>query len=59
MGAYNLLRLEGRNIVVDLKEKEIPDFLKKLMDKGVYYTEISINKPSLEDYFLEVVKQKR
>lgn len=52
-------RLEGRNIVVDLKEKEIPDFLKKLMDKGVYYTEISINKPSLEDYFLEVVKQKR
>lgn len=52
-------RLDGRNIIVDLKEKEIPDFLKKLMDKGVFYSEISIDKPSLEDYFLQVVKNKR
>lgn len=52
-------RLEGRNIVVDLNEQDIPDFLKGLMDKGVYYDEISIDKPTLEDYFLQVAKQKR
>ncbi len=46
-------RLSGRNIIVDLKEKEIPDFLRKIMDKGVFYDEISIQKPTLEDYFLQ------
>jgi len=46
-------RLEGRNIIVDLKEKDIPVFLRNLMDKGVYYDEISIEKPTLEDYFLQ------
>lgn len=52
-----LYKLEGRYIVVDVKEKEIPDFLRKLMDKGVYYDEISIEKPTLEDYFLEKTKK--
>ena len=51
-------RLEGRNIVVDLKEKEIPDFLKTLMVKGVFYTEISIDKPTLGDYFLLTAQKK-
>ena len=46
-------RLSGRDIIVDLKEKEIPDFLRKIMDKGVFYDEISIQKPTLEDYFLQ------
>lgn len=48
--------IDGRHIVIDVKEKEIPTFLKDLMDKGIVYTEISIEKPSLEDYFLEVAK---
>lgn len=47
-------RLEGRFIVIDLKEKEIPGFLRTLMDKGVFYDEISIEKPTLEDYFLQI-----
>jgi ABC-2 type transport system ATP-binding protein len=51
--------LEGRDIIIDVREKEIPDFLRKLMDKGVYYDEISIDKPTLEDYFLSVSQQKR
>ncbi|MBI3620185.1 ABC transporter ATP-binding protein [Candidatus Roizmanbacteria bacterium] len=51
-------RIDGRYIVIDLKETEIPIFLKALMDLGIYYTEISIDKPSLEDYFLEVVGKK-
>jgi ABC-2 type transport system ATP-binding protein len=50
--------IEGRYIVVDVKEREIPEFLRQLMDKGVYYDEISIEKPSLEDYFLEMTKLK-
>lgn len=49
-----LYRLNERNIIVDVKEKNIPTFLKNLMDRGVNYDEISIEKPSLEDYFLKV-----
>jgi len=50
-------RLEGRYIIVDLKERDIPEFLRRLMDKGVYYDEISIEKPTLEDYFLQITKK--
>ena len=46
-------KLEGRYIIIDLKEKDIPDFLRKLMDIGVFYDQISIEKPTLEDYFLK------
>lgn len=49
--------IEGRYIVVDVKEKAIAEFLRGLMDKGVYYDEISIEKPSLEDYFLSITKR--
>ena len=52
-----IYKLSGRNIVVDLKEKEIPEFLRILMDKGVNYDQISIDKPTLEDYFLQVAKK--
>lgn len=48
-------KLEGRNIVIDLKEKEIPFFLRELMDKGVFYDQISIDKPTLNDYFLQAI----
>jgi ABC-2 type transport system ATP-binding protein len=50
--------LEGRYIIVDVKEKEIPEFLRNLMGNGVYYDEISIEKPTLEDYFLQVTHKK-
>lgn len=49
--------IEGRYIIVDLKERIIPDFLRNLMEKGVYYEEISIEKPSLEDYFLQLAEK--
>ncbi len=51
-------KLEARNIVVDLKEKDIPGFLRELMDRGVVYDQISIDKPTLEDYFLQVAPKK-
>ena len=46
--------IEGRYIKIDLKEKAIPDFLKQLLEQGIEYTEISIDKPNLEDFFLAV-----
>jgi ABC-2 type transport system ATP-binding protein len=49
-------RVVGHYIIIDVKEKLIPEFLRDLMSKGVFYDEISIEKPSLEDYFLQVVK---
>ncbi|MBI2641159.1 ABC transporter ATP-binding protein [Candidatus Roizmanbacteria bacterium] len=51
-------KLETRYIIADLPEKEIPEFLRNLMDKGIFYEEISIDKPSLEDYFLQMTKKK-
>jgi len=50
--------IKGRYIVIDTKEEDIPVLLYGLMEKGVYYDEIAIEKPTLEDYFLQVVKQK-
>ena len=49
--------LEGRFITIDIKECEVAEFLRKIMDLGVFYDEISIQKPSLEDYFLQVAKK--
>lgn len=50
-------KIDGRYIVVDVKEREIAQFLRDLMNKGVYYDEISINKPTLEDYFLQMTRK--
>lgn len=52
-------QVNGRYIIVTIKENQIPLFLHDLMDKGIYYTEISIDKPTLEDYFLEIMKKTR
>lgn len=46
------VRADGQSIIIDLDEKDIPDFLKNIMRQGVIYEEISIAKPTLEDYFL-------
>lgn len=51
-------RIEGRSIVADITERAIPEFLRELMDQGIIYDEISIEKPTLEDYFLEVIAKK-
>lgn len=49
--------VKGRYIVIDVKEEDIPILLYGLMEKGVYYDEISIQKPTLQDYFLQVVSK--
>lgn len=50
--------IKGRYIIIDTKEEDIPVLLYSLMEKGVYYDSIAIEKPSLEDYFLQVVNKK-
>lgn len=46
---------KGRDIVIDVNEKNIPDLLKDIMEQEVVYDEISIEKPTLEDFFLQVI----
>lgn len=46
------LKKSDRFTIVTLSEKEIPSFLNALSGGGVNYSEISIEKPTLEDYFL-------
>ncbi len=41
---------------IELDEKNISNLLMNLAKEKITYTEILINKPDLEDYFLEVVK---
>lgn len=47
---------EGREIVIEMGEQQIADFLARLAKENITYTQISIDKPTLEDYFLEMSK---
>ena len=50
-------KTEKRIITIDIKEKDIAKFLREIADQNIFYDEISIEKPTLEDYFLEVAKK--
>ncbi|MFA6389739.1 MAG: ABC transporter ATP-binding protein, partial [Patescibacteria group bacterium] len=52
-------KLNGKALTVDMDEKEIPFFLREIMDQGVLYDEISIDKPTLNDYFLQIIKPRK
>lgn len=41
---------------ITMKEQLLPLFLYELTKKNIHYTEISIDKPTLEDYFMKVAK---
>lgn len=49
-------RVEGRSIEVEVDEREIASLLMGVTHAGVNYSQISIEKPSLEDYFVHVSK---
>ena len=49
---------EGRYMMIDIQEKAIPLFLQELSKANINYDEISIERPSLEDYFLQKARQK-
>lgn len=45
-------RIEGREIEIELDEHKVASFLQQLANEGIDYTQITIAKPTLEDYFL-------
>lgn len=52
--AYNV---KARHIEIELDERKIAAFLEGLASLGVYYTQISIEKPTLEDFFLNITRK--
>lgn len=50
--------IDNKYITLSIKEKDVPKILRSLSENGVHYDEISINKPTLEDYFLKISLQK-
>jgi len=44
-------------IIIEINEEKIPKILYQISDAGVRYSEIEILRPTLEDYFLEVINQ--
>ena len=51
--------LHNHDITVELDEHAIAQFLADIAERKVIYTQISIDKPTLEDYFLSVARQAR
>ncbi len=47
-------KIEGNFLDFEVAEQRIPELLNNVMQAGIQYTEISIEKPTLEDYFLSI-----
>jgi ABC-2 type transport system ATP-binding protein len=55
-----VFKKDGKHrVIVDVKESIIASFLQNLGKEKIFYNEISIEQPSLEDFFLQVVKEGR
>jgi ABC-2 type transport system ATP-binding protein len=50
-------QINGSMIEITIHEQEIANLLDALALQGIKYTQISIDKPTLEDYFMHIVKQ--
>jgi ABC-2 type transport system ATP-binding protein len=48
--------MQEHSIVIDVYEHLIAQFLTDLAEKKIAYSHISIDKPTLQDYFLSVAK---
>ncbi|OGG13634.1 hypothetical protein A2773_06185 [Candidatus Gottesmanbacteria bacterium RIFCSPHIGHO2_01_FULL_39_10] len=46
-------QIQDRLLNVSIDEKNIPQLLSAFVEKGIEYSDININKPSLEDFFLQ------
>jgi ABC-2 type transport system ATP-binding protein len=46
--------ISGREVVIEVEEQKIAQFLGLLARENIEYTQISIDKPTLEDYFLSM-----
>jgi ABC-2 type transport system ATP-binding protein len=50
---------DSHGATVEMKERDLALFLKEITDRKIHFSEISIDKPTLEDYFLHMAKQKK
>ncbi len=50
---------ENREYKIDLQEKEVPGLLAELYKKDVFIYEINIEKPDLEDYFMQIASENK
>ncbi len=48
--------VEGHSVELNVEEHKIADLLSGLAQQGIVYTQIAIEKPTLEDYFLTLSK---
>lgn len=48
--------IEGHEFMIEFDEHAIAQFLADLAQRGIVYSQISIDKPTLEDYFLSIAK---
>lgn len=51
-------KLKEHSINIEIEEKYISDLLIDMVQRNIKFNQISIAKPTLEDYFLQVIKQK-
>lgn len=51
--------VEHRSVMIEVDENDIAYLLNGLAEKQVAYSQISIDKPTLEDYFIKVSKEGR
>jgi len=59
INSHRLTSTEEEGIItIPIKEKLLPLFLYEVTKKNIQYSEISIDKPTLEDYFMKVAKEK-
>jgi ABC-2 type transport system ATP-binding protein len=50
-------KTEGKYITITTKESHVAKIIQDLTNKNIAFEEISIHKPTLEDYFLKVATQ--
>jgi ABC-2 type transport system ATP-binding protein len=51
--------IDDRSITIEIDEQEVAVLLMELAKVGVHYSQISIEKPSLEDYFIQLARTGR
>ena len=49
---------QANNLTIELDEHAIAQFITNLGERKIIYSHISIDKPTLEDYFLSIARQK-
>ncbi|MBP9820026.1 hypothetical protein KBC79_04820, partial [Candidatus Woesebacteria bacterium] len=47
----------GREVSITIDEQRVAGFLARLAEAGISYSQITIDKPTLEDYFLQMSRE--